>query len=727
VVFRVLSGWQHTEAHSEVSSSPLDVTGCEDLSLEALFGVQLQTDRADTPTGLEGTVTPGLGGLEEPLGDIASEIQATTVTLPEGLVVNPGQATGLTACGAPQNALTTEAERAEGKENDGPVSCPESSKVGTAIVRSPLLDSGDEKQLEGNVYVLPSNPPEIKLLLAVSADGINIKSVGVVHLNETTGQVTTTFEQIPQAPFSELKLRFEGGSKAALATPAHCGMDTATALFAPWSSPYTPEVSASGSFQINEATSGGACLGGSLPFAPALTAGSTNAQAGGFTTFSTVLARGNGQQRVERLQVRTPAGFSGMISSVPLCGEPQAAQGTCSSVSQIGHAVVTAGPGSYPLTLPQPGDPEAAIYLTGPYGGAPFGLSIVTPVIAGPFNLGTIITRARLEVDPHTAQATITTDPLPAIVKGVPTDLRSLEAVIDRPGFAFNPTSCAAQNVTGTAWGTSPPGNPAEPGQTASLSTPFQIGGCKALEFKPKFTVSTSAKTSKANGASLTTKLSYPVVAEGTEANIARVKVDLPKQLPSRLTTLQKACTAAQFEANPAGCPAASFIGYATVHTPELPVALKGPAIFVSHGGEAFPSLTMVLQGDGVTIELVGATFISKSGVTSTTFKTVPDQPFSTFELTLPEGKYSALTANGSLCAGKLAMPTEFVGQNGAEIHESTPISVAGCAKAKKTLTKAQKLAKALKACHTKKGKTRAKCEAAAHKQYGHAAKRKAK
>jgi hypothetical protein len=211
------------------------------------------------------------------------------------------------------------------------------------------------------------------------------------------------------------------------------------------------------------------------------------------------------------------------------------------------------------------------------------------------------------------------------------------------------------------------------------VSSSYSASGCAGLAFKPAFAVSTLGKTSKADGASLTAKVAYPSAAQGTQADVGEVKVDLPKQLPSRLTTLQKACTAAQFEANPAGCPAASKIGYAVVHTPILPVALEGPAIFVSHGGEAFPSLTLVLQGDGVTADLVGSTFISKAGITSTTFKTVPDAPFSTFVLTLPEGPYSALAANGNLCASKLVMPTAFVAQNGAEIHESTRIEVEGC------------------------------------------------
>ncbi len=214
-------------------------------------------------------------------------------------------------------------------------------------------------------------------------------------------------------------------------------------------------------------------------------------------------------------------------------------------------------------------------------------------------------------------------------------------------------------------------------------------------------------------------KLTYPNAPFGTQANIARVKVDLPKQLPSRLTTLQKACTDAQFETNPAGCPAASFIGHAKAITPLIPVPLEGPAIFVSHGGEAFPSLIMVLQGYGVTIDLVGTTFISKAGITSSTFKTVPDAPVGSFELTLPEGPYSALAANGNLCTSKLAMPTEFLAQNGAKINESTKIGVTGCAKTK-ALTRSQKLARALKLCHKDQSKAkRVSCEKTAHKKYG--------
>jgi hypothetical protein len=269
--------------------------------------------------------------------------------------------------------------------------------------------------------------------------------------------------------------------------------------------------------------------------------------------------------------------------------------------------------------------------------------------------------------------------------------LKEVTVNIDRPGFMFNPTSCAAKQITATVSGS---------GQaSANVAVPFAASGCRSLGFKPGFQVSTIGHTSHAGGASLDVRLSYPAGSVGSEANIASVKVSLPKQLPSRLTTLQKACPAAQFQANPAGCPPPSVVGIVRASTPLLPVGLQGPAYFVSHGGEAFPSLVVVLQGDGVRVDLVGSTFISKQGITSSTFKTVPDVPVGTFELYLPEGNYSALAANGSLCkaAGKLVMPTEFHAQNGAVIHQNTKIAVTGCnTKAKKT-TKARKAASARK------------------------------
>jgi hypothetical protein len=753
----------------DANGVPTGFTGCEDLGFAPTITTSPDTSYSDTPAGLTVEVKPPVGGLEDPEQLGTSDIQNTTVALPEGLAINPGQAAGLQACpvGRPSfepgnerygDALTTEEEKVKGEEDDGPANCPPRSKIGTVKIRSPLIEATEEKEFEGNVYVLQSNPPDLKLLVAASADGVNLKLVGDVHICESAGetiagktceapgQLITTFEHTPELPSTLFKLSFSGGPQAALDTPAQCGSYTTTSEFVPWSNMpgssqnFISDAFPTAAFSLTEGPGGGPCSSSPLPFAPELIAGSTTDQAGGFTNFSLLLERGDGQQRIERLQFKAPEGLSGMLSQVPLCPEPQAQAGTCSSTSQIGHATVASGPGPYPLVIPQPGEPESPIYLTGAYEGAPFGLSIVTHVLAGPFNLGTIVTRARIEIDPHTAQITVTTDPLPQVVAGVPTDLRLINSVIDRPGFMFNPTNCASQAFSGTAWGAAAPGQN-EPSTSAPISTHFGVGSCRELAFSPDFKVSTSGRTSKARGASLDVKVQYPSTSPGhgqatSQANIASVKVELPKQLPSRLTTLQKACTAAQFSSNPAGCPAASIVGHAVVHTPVLPVPLEGPAYFVSNGGEAFPNLIMVLQGYGVTVELVGDTFINKAGITSSTFKSTPDVPFSSFELNLPEGPFSALAANTNLCAptktktvkkrvtvrrrGRtrhlvrklkelvpetLTMPTTIVGQNGAEIHQNTKVEVTGCSKAVRHERKKAKRGKGKTARRKRKGR----------------------
>ncbi len=339
--------------------------------------------------------------------------------------------------------------------------------------------------------------------------------------------------------------------------------------------------------------------------------------------------------------------------------------GTCSSASEIGRATVTAGSGSEPYEFFGP------VYLTGPYNGAPYGLSVAVRAIAGPFNFGTVLTRASIGADPHTARVIVSSS-LPTIVSGVPLRLKTLKVEVNRSNFLFNPTNCGALATETTLTSTF--------GVTQGLSSPFQVGDCSALPFKPAFTASTSAHTSKAGGASLRVSITQPA----HEANIASVFAQLPKQLVSRLTTLQKACPEATFAANPVACrPLGSEVGSATVTTPVLPGQLQGSAYLVSHGGAAFPDLDIVLEGDGVTVVLTGNTDIKK-GITSSTFASVPDVPISSFQLNLPVGPHSALAADGNFCAGrssigKLLMPTTITAQSGAQIKQETRIAVGGC------------------------------------------------
>ncbi len=698
-------------ASHDQNGDPVGITGCEHLSFAPAISVAPDTSYADTPAGLTVEVRVPQEALLAPEGLSTADLKDTKVVLPEGVAINPGQAAGLAACQESEDGL---GRLPDGEENDGPASCPSASKVGTDEIETPLL----KNTLRGSVYVLQSNPPNLKLLVTAYGEGVNLKLVGDVHLNEATGQLTTTFEETPALPFTYFRLAFSGGAQAALSTPTECGTYSTSVDFTPWATPFVEDSLRSSLFQITSGTGGGACPSSPLPFSPSMIAGASTDQAGGYTDFSLLLTRPDDQQRIGSLQFKTPEGLLGMISKVPLCPEPQASEGTCSSASQIGHTVVEAGPGPYPLVVPQPGQPPAPVYLTGGYKGAPYGLSIVVPLVVGPFTLQTQVVRAKIEVDPRTAQLTITTDPLPQVIDGIPADLRAINAVIDKPGFMFNPTGCESQSFSGTA-------TSAE-GAAAAIASHFQVGSCQALKFAPDFKVSTSAKTSRANGAELQVKLLYPTGPLGenqasSQSNIKSVKVELPAQLPSRLKTLQKACTVAVFDANPAECPVPSLVGHVTVITPVLPVPLTGPAYFVSHGGEAFPSLIVVLQGYGVTIDLEGSTFISKAGITSSTFKSVPDVPIDSFELNLPEGPYSALAGVGNLCKGSLVMPTDFVAQNGAVLDQSTKIAVTGCAKTAraKTSTRAQKLAAALRACRKARKGRRAACEKAARKRYG--------
>ncbi len=735
--------------------------GCNQLPFGAEIKVAPDGQKASEPAGLNVDVHVPQEGQLNPTGEAESNIKTIAVTLPEGVTLNPSAADGLQACtgdpgdlvagtlGSPGDEVgyTGEAEL-EPESQPGVKSktftpklpepleqgvnfCPDASKVATVKITTPLLPAG--QPLEGAVYlaspqnfhVFPAeNPFESPLALYIVAEdkisGALVKLPGKVELGGepgveglAPGQIRSTFADNPQLAFEDAEIKFFGGERAPLASPSHCGVYTTNATFTPWSG--TPPVQSQSSFEIDSGPGGGPCPPAALPFDASLQSGTTNINAGSFSSLTTTLSRPDGNQNIQSVTLHYPGGLSGLLSGVKLCGEAEANAGTCGPESLIGETIVSVGVGGDPFTVT-----GGKVYITGPYQGAPFGLSIVNPAKAGPFDLQEgrpVIVRAKIEIDPATAALTIVTGQIPTIVEGFPLQIQHVNVTVNRPGFTFNPTSCAPMEVTGTI-------SSAE-GVSSPVSDPFQVANCATLKFTPKFAVATSGKTSKADGASLTAKVSEPNEPHGSQANIAKVKVELPLQLPSRLRTLQKACLARVFEANPAACPPESRIGHATVHTPLLPVPVEGPAIFVSHGGEAFPSLTMVLQGYGVTIDLVGSTYISPKGVTSTTFKTVPDAPFSSFELTLPEGSYSALAANGNLCKPTttktvkqkvkvkvhghektvtrkvkeskpttLVMPNEFVAQDGAVIKQDTTVGVTGCPKAKQAKHRKGKKAK---------------------------------
>jgi hypothetical protein len=646
------------------AGEPYGQDGCNRLSFEPSISLTPDGQQASTPTGLTvGVHVPQEGSLN-PTGLAESTVKDTTVTLPAGVALNPAGADGLMACSTERVGL----------ENPAPISCPEASKVGTVEIATPLLPT----PLVGAAYLAAQNANPFGSLVALyivvenKTAGVLVKLAGEVKPDPVTGQLVSTFKNTPQLPFEDLRLHFFGGSRAPLGTPALCGGYTTTASIAPWSE--NSPVNSSSEFQITSGPNGIPCSN-PLPFTPELTTGSLNIQAGAFTPFTMTMSREDGNQNLDAIQLKMPPGLLGELSKTKLCGEAEGNAGTCGPGSLIGETTVSVGLGGNPYTVK-----GGKVYITGPYAGAPYGLSIVNPAKAGPFDLGQVVVRAKIEVDPSDAAITITSDTsgpyrIPQMIDGIPLQIKHVNVTITRPEFTFNPTNCSPMQIGGALTSSE--------GAASALHVPFQVTNCAVLGFKPIFSVSTAGHTSRAAGASLNVKLTYPRAPFGSQANIGKVKVDLPKQLPSRLTTLQKACPDSVFNANPASCPPDSRIGSATATTPVLPVHLEGPAYFVSHGGQKFPELIIALSGQGVTVYLHGETFISKAGITSSTFRTIPDVPIGVFELKLPQGPDSALAANGNLCTAKLVMPTTFVGANGMQIKQSTPITATGCAKKK--------------------------------------------
>ncbi len=719
--------WQELPEAKPSEAVPLlaAMSGCSRLALESTFTAAPTTTSAYAPTGLN--VELGVHQTNEnPEGLAASALRKAVVTLPEGMTVNPSAGAGLGAC-------TQEEYEQEALETPAGQGCPNDSKLGSVKIKTPALN----EEGTGSVYIAqpydnpfsePGHPNGSLIALYVivrfPVRGVVVKVAGKVSANPITGRLVTTFEGVPfkigpslpglpPVPFSLFTFSFHQGETSPLVTPPVCGDYTVGAELTPWSEPAQTLTDLSSPFEITSAFDGGPCpSGGVPPFDPQVLAGTQDGRAGAYSSMYIRVIRNDGEQEITRFSAQLPPGLTANLSGVPFCpeadieaakhasGAQEESEPSCPPASEIGQTLVGAGVGSVLATT------HGKVYMAGPYNGAPFSIVAINSAKVGPFDLGTVVVREALEINPTTAAVTVdakASDPIPHIIDGIVIHVRDIRVYINRPGFTLNPTNCTPQTFAVTVDGAgADPANPA--GQVpVTVNNFFQVTNCAGLVFKPSFRVSTSGKTSKENGASLTVKLTYPSALQGTQANIAKVKVELPKRLPSRLTTLQKACTESVFDANPAGCPEGSVVGTATAITPIIPVPLTGPAYFVSHGGAKFPELVVVLQGYGVTLELHGETFISKQGITTSTFASVPDAPVGSFELQLLQGPHSALAANGNLCKGSLALPTIFTAQNGATLHQTTKITVTGCPK------KVKKTKKNTPKQHTNKGSRKTK------------------
>ena len=632
-----VESWQGDTATSV--TPPTEVAGCDQVPFAPSIAVTPDTTQRDKPTGM--SVDLHVPQALDPDGIESSHLKDSVVTLPPGVSLNPPAASALAACTDEQFGIGTH----------DPVACPDSSKVGTTEIDTPVLSA----PLTGSVYLgTPHADNPFRIFVLAEGFGLSVRLEGRVTPDPATGQLTATFLDTPQVPFTDFILHFNGGPNATLANPLACGAATTTSSLTPYSG--QPPATPTSAYTVDSDGQGGDCQ--PAPFALGFTAGTQDRTSGAFSPFTVSVSRDDGQQYLARLSVQEPPGLLGMLSNVPLCGEADAAQGTCPVESQVGTSTVAAGAGPAPFRLQGP------VYLTGPYSGAPFGLSIVIRALAGPFDLGTVVVRAAIHVDPADAHLVIDADPLPTILQGIPLRLRTVSVAVDRPNFIFNPTNCGPLAIGGTLTSTE--------GTVQQVSSPFQATGCDALPFAPKFTASTAATTGRGP-----VGLNVTLRQAAGESNTRSVSVVLPKQFSARLDTVQLACPQATFNANPKSCGDGSKVGTTSAVTPLLKDPLGGTVYLVNRGA-TLPTLEAVLEGSGITVDLSGSIVIGGTGITST-FGAVPDVPITEFKLNLPAGPHSVLSSAADLCAAPLVMPSTILSQSGRTVKQNTVVSVTGC------------------------------------------------
>jgi hypothetical protein len=641
---------------SDLDGNPLTLTDCDKVPFEASLGAQPSTAQAESPTGF--TVDLRLPQSQLPEGTASSLLWGATVTLPEGMAVDPASAAGLGSCSPSQIGLGS----------DAAPSCPAGAKIGTVRIVTPLL----ETPLDGDVYLAQQGQNKFGSLLALylvvddPTTGIVLKIPGKVDTDPATGRLTARFEDAPKLPVEDLKLALFGGPRAALQTPPTCGTYTTRGEFSPWSG--GAPIVATDSFKITSGPEGSACPTGR--FDPHLEAGTADPAAGAYSPFEVRISRADGSARLGGVSVLLPKGLLAKLAGIPYCadqalaaiptgdgsGAAQLGSLSCPAASRVGSVAVAAGAGQSPFWVN-----TGAAYLAGPYKGAPLSLAIVTPALAGPFDLGDVVVRVALQVDPESAQVTAVSDPLPTILDGIPLDLREVRVSLDRGEFTLNPTSCGPQQVTSTLT--------ALGGATASPSAPFAASSCGGLGFAPKLSLALDGGTSRGAYPRLTARLK----AQPGQANLARVSVALPPTEFLAQGHIGTVCTRVQFAAD--ACPANSIYGYAEARTPLLGDPLRGP-VYLRSSSHKLPDLVAALRGQ-IEIDLDGRIDSHDRGI-RTTFQTIPDAPISSFVLRLKGGKKSLLENSASLCGKPAKARVAMLGQNGDQ-HRAAVRLAARC------------------------------------------------
>jgi hypothetical protein len=626
-------------------------TGCDQLSFNPSLYAKPTTTATDTASGLD--VDLQVPQQTSPEVPSPSEIRATTVALPEGFSINPNAADGKTSCSNAEASIGTRLE----------AHCPEDSKVGTLSVESSSLPG----PIFGAVY-LGTPLPGDRYRLILTADGYNVhvKLAGSAIANEQTGQVTVSFQDLPQTPFSDFNMHFFGSERGLLATPTECGTYGVKSTFTPWDSQLSEQTSTQ-FFTLESGPGGSGCPASPRPFQPSFHAGVADATAGAHSAFSLTLARPDGDQDLSALNVTTPPGFSATLSGVSYCPESTlAATATsvsglselsapsCPASSWIGTATTAAGAGDHPVYLP------GQVYLAGPYKSAPLSLAVVTPAVSGPYDLGNVVVRAALQVDPASARITAVSDPLPQIVGGIPLRLRQIQINLTRPEFALNPTNCDRSAVQASVFG--------DQGGKADLSVPFQVASCAGLPFGPKLSLKLSGGTTRAKNPALKATLT----ASPGEANIAQTAVTMPHSIFLDNSHINQPCTKPQLAAE--NCPAGSVMGTATAVTPLLEKPLQGTVYLAAGYGHKLPDVLVALKGQ-VDVNLDGIV-TSVHQRLRTTFATVPDVPVTKFTLNLLGGKHGLLVNSANLCQGVQRATVGMTGQNNRRVNANPKLQL---------------------------------------------------
>jgi hypothetical protein len=615
------------------------INGCNELEFHPSLTVTPTSREAAAPSGLEAELSVPQNETVDGLA--TSELRDAIVTLPRGMTIASGAADGLAACSAQQVGYKTLA----------PSACPEAAKIGSAEIDVPALS----RVLHGAIYQRTPEPGHLfRIWLVTDELGLHLKISGDIQLDPVTGQITSLFLENPQAPVRNFKLRFKGGPRAPLANPSSCGAYRTHYEFAPWSG--APTVAGEAPMTIDQ----GCDTGG---FSPRLSAGTTNPTAGAFSPFALSLTRQTGEQNVSGLDVSMPRGLLAKLAGVAVCPEPQASSGNCPAASQVGTTTVASGPGPAPLWIPQPGKDPTAVFLSGPYKGAPYSLSVRVPAQAGPFDLGTVVTRAGIYVDPESTQVTVKSDPLPQILEGVPVTYRTIHVDVDRPRFTLNPTNCEAMAVGAKVSSVQ--------GAVASPSSPFQVGSCASLPFKPSLSFTLKGSTKRSGHPALRAVLK----ARPGDANIAKAVVGLPHSEFLAQEHIRTICTRVQFAAS--ACPAGAVYGHARAISPLLDQPLEGP-VYLRSSSNPLPDLVADLNGQ-IHVVLVGRIDSFHGGIRSS-FGTVPDAPVTKFVLSMQGGKKGLLVNSRNLCVSTNRASVTFDAQSGKVAHPR-PVLRDGCAK----------------------------------------------